>query len=56
MTDKKNRREFLKLSMMGGAGVALSAMGMPEEYAHHRANGSCECWRSGLFRPFQVRR
>ena len=26
---KKNRREFLKLSMMGGAGVALSAMGMP---------------------------
>lgn len=27
--DKKNRREFLKLSMMGGAGVALSAMGMP---------------------------
>ena len=25
----KNRREFLKLSMMGGAGVALSAMGMP---------------------------
>lgn len=29
MTDKKNRREFLKLSMMGGAGIALSAMGMP---------------------------
>ncbi|WP_343701989.1 Gfo/Idh/MocA family oxidoreductase [Chitinophaga sp.] len=25
----KSRREFLKLSMMGGAGVALSAMGMP---------------------------
>ncbi len=30
MTDtNKNRREFLKLSMMGGAGIALSAMGMP---------------------------
>ncbi|MGN7721608.1 Gfo/Idh/MocA family protein [Chitinophaga sp. 22620] len=26
---KKDRREFLKLSLMGGAGVALSAMGMP---------------------------
>lgn len=28
-TSNKNRRDFLKLSMMGGAGVALSAMGMP---------------------------
>ncbi|RPD41355.1 Gfo/Idh/MocA family protein [Chitinophaga barathri] len=26
---KKDRREFLRLSLMGGAGVALSAMGMP---------------------------
>jgi hypothetical protein len=45
---KKNRREFLKLSMMGGAGVALSAMGMPAS-SYARIIGACECRRGRLF-------